>query len=532
MKTLGQVLATSLESYGIDIVFGIPGVHTIELYRGLGDTHIRHITPRHEQGGGFMADGYARVTGRPAACYIITGPGMTNIMTAMAQANADSVPMLVISAVNRTYDLAHGDGHLHELPDQSQTISGVCRFSHRLARPEDLPKVLARAFTVFRGGRPGPVHIEIPINVISQCADHVESCAVQQIFRPAPDPRGIAAAAAMISQARNPMIVLGGGAQDYPFEAKRLVDRIGARTILTVNGKGLLPPDHPLSLGARLPQSPVREALEAADVVLAIGTEIAETDTLLFDGSLKIDGKVIRIDIDINQLVKNAIPTIGICADAGLGMFALYNALADLKSFDAEDDVRKLRNLGDASMPLAYSDHGMILQKFADKFPNLIIVGDSTQPIYGGNMFYEPAQTRSYFNSTTGYGTLGYALPAAIGAKLAAGNKPVLSVIGDGGLQFSIGELAVLTEADTPIIILVWNNYGYREIKDFMVRADLPTIGVDVSGPKLDMIAKAYECDYSLIRTRKDLDHTIEGLSNLRRSLILEIVEDNIHATS
>jgi len=171
MATCGELLVQLLEAYGVEHVFGIPGVHTVELYRGLPTTSIRHVTPRHEQGAGFMADGYARVTGRPGVCFIITGPGMTNILTAMGQAYGDSVPMLVISSVNQRDQLAMGDGRLHELPSQRNVVAGVSAFSHTLMEPEQLPQVLARAFAIFACARPRPVHIEIPIDVIAQPAD-------------------------------------------------------------------------------------------------------------------------------------------------------------------------------------------------------------------------------------------------------------------------------------------------------------------------------------------------------------------------
>src|SRR5687768_1442594 len=198
MRTVGMYLAELLEVYGVEVIFGIPGVHTVELYRGLPNTRLRHITPRHEQGAGFMADGYARVSGRPAACFIITGPGMTNILTAMGQAFADSVPMLVISSVNRTAHLAMGQGRLHELPSQRQMVAGVAAFSHTLLHEDQLPEVLARAFAIFASARPRPVHIEIPIDVITRPADHLPRHAVPLPSRPAPAPDAIGRAAAML----------------------------------------------------------------------------------------------------------------------------------------------------------------------------------------------------------------------------------------------------------------------------------------------------------------------------------------------
>lgn len=177
MATCGEVLVEILQNYGIDTIFGIPGVHTVELYRGLNCTNIRSITPRHEQGAGFMADGYARVSGKVAACFIISGPGMTNIAMAMGQALADSIPMLVISSVNHSYQLGLGEGRLHEMPSQRSLVSGEARFSHTLLGVDELPKILARAFTLFNSERPGPVHIEIPIDVITRRADHIDRTA-------------------------------------------------------------------------------------------------------------------------------------------------------------------------------------------------------------------------------------------------------------------------------------------------------------------------------------------------------------------
>ena len=147
-------------------MFGIPGVHTVELYRGLAGSKIRHVTPRHEQGAGFMADGYARVSGKPGVAFVITGPGLTNTITAMGQARADSIPMLVISGVNASGTLGKGLGHLHELPDQRGMMEKVALFSQRITGAGELPEVLARAFQLFARSRPGPVHIEIPIDVM------------------------------------------------------------------------------------------------------------------------------------------------------------------------------------------------------------------------------------------------------------------------------------------------------------------------------------------------------------------------------
>ena len=525
-KTCGEVLVELLQSYGIEIVFGIPGVHTVELYRGLPATSIRHITPRHEQGAGFMADGYARVTGKPAACFIISGPGMTNIVTAMAQAYSDSVPMLVISSVNNSHELALGQGRLHELPSQRQLVAGVSVFSHTVARPNELDQVLARAFAVFDSARPGPVHIELPLDVITAVASSANIRPIGARYRSAPGSSAIADALALLRNASQPFIVLGGGTQDAADEARKLVDSLGIRTVLTVNAKGVLPPDHPLNLGSRMPLRPVLDALQAADVVLAIGTELGETDTLLFDDQLRLDGKVIRVDIEPEQLTRNVLPFISICADAGLTMQAFNDALQDFEAFEHQAEVSELRRASDALAPEAYRKHGRFLDLIAQTLPGAIIAGDSTQPVYGGNLFYEATTPRSYFNSSTGYGTLGFGLPAALGAKLALPDRHVVSLIGDGGLQFTLGELATAVELNLAIPILVWNNNGYGEIKRYMLERDIPTIGVDIYTPDFIAIAKGFGCEARRVATRSEFIETLGQSVGAPGPTLIDIPED------
>ena len=165
MTSIGEALVSALVARDVDTVFGIPGVHTVELYRGLAASGIRHVTPRHEQGAGFMADGYARVSGKPGVAFVITGPGLANTLTAMGQARADSVPMLVVSGVNSLPSLGKGFGHLHELPDQQAMAKTVALRSERIERSADLQPVLDKAYAPFQTGRPGPTHIEIPLDI-------------------------------------------------------------------------------------------------------------------------------------------------------------------------------------------------------------------------------------------------------------------------------------------------------------------------------------------------------------------------------
>ena len=527
MTTCGEVLPRLLESYGIDIVFGIPGVHTVELYRGLPATGLRHITPRHEQGAGFMADGYARACGKPAGCFIISGPGMTNITTAMGQAYADSVPMLVISSVNNTHELGLGEGRLHELPDQQALVRGVSVFSHTVFRAAELPAVLARAFAVFDSARPGPVHIELPLDVITAPGEGLPLAPHRTHSGPGPDPQAVEQAAALLKSAQLPFVVLGGGTQAAAGSARALVDRLGAMAALTINAKGVLPPGHPLSLGSTLPLEPVLKALQSADVVLAIGTELSETDTLLFNGQLNLRGKVIRIDIEAEQLTRNVLPDVALCTDAGLAMAALYDALDGYQPDCVTIQARVAAMRGELAklLPPAYRAHHRFLDRVAEALPGVIIVGDSTQPVYGGNLTYEPAEPRTYFNSSTGYGTLGYGLPAAFGAKLARPDRPVVSLIGDGGIQFTIGELATAVELELPVPILLWNNRGYGEIRRYMAERDIPLIGVDIYTPDFLAIARGFGCTAVKAESFEHLERTLKTANNADKPTIVEIDE-------
>lgn len=530
MLTCGELLVQLLESYGVEVVFGIPGVHTVELYRGLPATRIRHITPRHEQGAGFMADGYARASGKPGVCFIITGPGMTNIMTAMGQAYADSIPMLVISSVNRIAELGLGGGRLHELPSQRQVIAGASAFSHTLMRPDELPAVLSRAFAIFASGRPRPVHIEIPIDVITASAEHVNRKLGALPSRPAPCPDAIAQAAKMLKAAKRPVVLLGGGTCDASTEATALVEALDAPVANTINAKGVLPKNHPLGIGSNQSLAPVRELVLDADVVLAIGTELGETDyDVVFDGQFRVGGALIRIDIDPAQLHSNFIADLAILSDARLAIRSLLQHLGAPKplSADSPGSVRaaKVRRELAQQWPETWRGQRRTLETVQEVLPDVLIVGDSTQPVYSGNHLYEPTQPRSWFNSSTGYGTLGYGLPAAIGAKLAAPTRPVVSLIGDGGLQFTFAELASAVEAEAGIVILLWNNHGYGEIKRYMDRRDIPQIGVDIFTPDFIAAARALGCEAERATSFEHLSELLQRGARANKPLLIELME-------
>ncbi|MDS9470106.1 5-guanidino-2-oxopentanoate decarboxylase [Paracoccus sp. MBLB3053] len=524
--TVGEALPSLLEAHGIDTVFGIPGVHTVELYRGMANTSLRHVTPRHEQGAGFMADGYARASGRPAACFIISGPGMTNIATAMGQAYADSIPMLVISSVLNRNELGRGEGRLHELKNQSALVSGVSAFSHTVMSAEDLPAIIDRAAAVFNSARPRPVHIELPLDVIVEPAGRIALDRPQQISVPAPDAVAVARAAEWLGSARRPLVILGGGAVAAGDSARQMVEALGAPTLLTINAKGLLVPGHPLLVGSLLPQSPMLDELRDADVVLAVGTELGETDTLLFGARPRIDGRLIRVDIEAEQIMRNAQPALGIVADSRSFCPALIAALGDTPA-PQTDRTAALRAKSLATVTPVYHTHGRILDLIASAYPDAIFAGDSTQPVYGGNLTYDAQRPRSWFNSSTGFGTLGYGLPAAMGAKLACPERPVIGLIGDGGLQFTVAEIASAVELGLSLPVIVWNNRGYGEIKTYMRDRGIPEIGVDILTPDFQMIARGFGAKATRVETPSALLEALAAAFSENGPTIIEI-EDHV----
>jgi acetolactate synthase-1/2/3 large subunit len=530
MRTCGEELIRLLPEYGVETVFGIPGVHTVELYRALPTSSIRHVTPRHEQGAGFMADGYARASGKPGVCLVITGPGTTNILTAMGQAYADSIPMLVISSVNRTYELGLGGGRLHELSSQRSMVAGVSAFSHTLMRPNELPEILDRAFTLFASARPRPVHIEIPIDVITQPLAQRSPRRFVPPAGPGPDPEAIERAAHLMRAARKPLLLLGGGAIAAAREAIQLAQVWDAPTAYTINAKGILPKDHPLSLGSNQSLPPVRALAAEADVVLAIGTELGETDyDVVFDGGFRLGGRLIRIDIDSGQLQCNFAAEVGIVSDARLAIQALLRELAPVSRPTETSGGRRAARAREqlkAQCAPAWTSQHRVLDLIQQTLPEVIIVGDSTQPVYSGNHMYEATRIRSWFNSSTGYGTLGYGLPAAIGARLAEPQRPVVCLIGDGGIQFTLPELASAVEAGVPIIVLLWNNRGYGEIKRYMLGRNIEPLGVDIYTPDFLTLARGFGCEAKRATSWSELRDSLLKAAAATRPTVIEVMED------
>ncbi|MEE4278979.1 MAG: 5-guanidino-2-oxopentanoate decarboxylase [Halieaceae bacterium] len=534
----GERLVELLEAYGIDTVFGIPGNHTVALYRGLAGSRIRHISPRHEQGAAFMADGFARACGRPAACFLITGPGLANALTPIMQALADSIPMLVITAVGARSHLGHGEGRLHELPDQQALAAQCTRFSHTLLDPDDLPRVLARAFAVFDGERPGPVHIEIPTDLISAPARPATPW--PRVTPPCASPAALDELAGRLLSAQRPTLLLGGGAIDAADALRAVAELSAAAVVTTTNGKGLLPPGHPLLVGGSPSLASVRDELARSDVVLAVGTEFGETDydMLFLDEPLET-GWLARLDIDARQLGRNQIADLPLCGAARESASELKRRLVEKLEHSsvakdrelAAERVRALREAIAAEVHV-HPDMQRFFATVQASLPGLCLVGDSCLPTYYAVWQYEAPAPRCYFHSATGAGTLGYAIPAAIGARRALpSGTPVVALIGDGAAQFTLTELAAAVQESLPIIVIVWNNAGYGEIRNGMRATGLEPLGVEIQAPDFVAAATALGCHGARVKSLEALAEALREARDRAQPTLLELPEASFVAS-
>ncbi len=495
MKTVGERLVEGLAARGVEVIFGIPGVHTVEMYRGLSGSPVRHVTARHEQGCAFMADGYARVSGKPGVALVITGPGITNALTAMAQSRADSVPVLVISGVNRRDTLGLGMGYLHELPDQAAMVRALCP-TRQIGGPEEVGEVLDWAFATMATGRPGPVHIEVPTDVMPMaCAALAAPAGAAKAAVP-----DVAGAVSLLDAAKRVVILTGGGARRAEALLRALAERLDAPVVQTVNARGMLH-GHPLVVPASPSMPGVRALIAGADQVLALGTEFGPTDYDMYaTGTMPDCGGMIRVDIGADQLARHQ-AALALQGDAAAVMAALL-AQVTVKRGDGAARAAGARAVAraelaelDALMPGRLA----MVEAVRAAIPGAIIVGDSTQPVYAGNLFYDHDRPGGWFNAATGYGALGFGPGAAVGAALAAPCVPVVCLIGDGGLQFSPGELRTAVDEHLPITFVVWNNGAFNEIADAMRGANTEVIGCAPSPLKMEPFAAACDLPFTSV---------------------------------
>ncbi len=520
-RACGEALVALLADYGIDTAFGIPGVHTIELYRGLERQGLRHILTRHEQGAGFMADGFARASGRPAACFLISGPGLTNAATPIAQAYSDSQPMLVVASTNTRREIGKGWGPFHELRNQRLIAEQFTAYAGQALSPEDIPEVVAQAFAAM-ASRPRPVYIEVPRDLLSEPAVGEWSPRMPP-ERPAPRPEAIAEAARLLKGAERPLVLVGAGASGAAEPLTQVVERSGALVISSFCGKGIVSEGHEQTLGAALSLPEARALVAKADVLLAIGSEVSTVDAS--NQTLSITGRLIRVDIDPRKMVDRYPADVPILADATLTAVALAEALSEapkhgLAAAWRADLAHARACLGRLGGPKA-DEHRAVLEVLRRTLPeDAIVVGDMTQLAYTANHAFPVMRPRTWLHPAS-YATLGYALPTAIGAKLAAPDRPVVSLAGDCGFLFTCQEMATAAELKLPLVQILWNNEALGEIRDAMTAAQIAPTAVHGQNPDFLNLARSFGWRAERAQSLSDLASQIEaGLAAEGPSLI------------
>jgi 5-guanidino-2-oxopentanoate decarboxylase len=476
----GEALIGLLEDYGVSTIFGIPGVHNVEMYRALPRSGIRHVLTRHEQGAGFMADGYARATGKPGVCFTITGPGLTNIMTPLGQAWSDSSNVLVISSALDIADSAQGRGRLHEMISQVNAAAAVTATALRSYTPQDMQDAVARIFAGFASARPRSAYLEIPLDLLSMPAGDGWT-ARRMPARPQISSDDIRFAAMMLQGAKSPMMILGGGAMSAGAAALQIAESLGAPILTTTAGKGTVPANHPLVWGYVMGNPEAQAQLMASDCVLAVGTELSETD---FWNNACVLSNLIRIDIDPASIARPHTAKLALLGDAGPAMVELATHFSGSRTSHLKPPL-----LSDDPLRVMLSK---VLSVIRDNLPaDTVIASDMTQIAYAANEIFPVSNPRTWLHPV-GFGTLGFALPAAIGAKIGMGEKPVAALAGDYGFQYTINELGTAVEHKLPLPILLWNNEALGQIRDDMVMKGIQPNAVTLRNPDFQGLAKAY----------------------------------------
>lgn len=531
MKFGEAIIDLISDSYGVDTVFGIPGVHTIELYRGVHRRQLRSVVPRHEQGGAFMADGYSRVTGRPGVCLFVTGPGVLNAMTPIAQAWHDSMPMLVLAATTATGDRLRGRGSLHDVGDQTAITREITSISETVEDPDRFAELVADAWSSWATGRPRPVHLAVPVDLLSRETGPIS--AVSRPRRPMePERTDIAAATTALRNSVRPVILAGGGARAAGDDIRALADFLDAPVVTTGNAKGMIPADHPLSVGTLLPFAPVLDLLEKADVVLALGTEFSEVDRLYTGAALAISGTLIRVDIDPAQLSSYLAADIGIAADTGRTVAALLTGLRSTPPVPRSGAVRSAETVAAVTFSAQTTGHAPWLDALgASLTADTVTVLDSTQLAYSA-LHYLPGGRPGNWIAPYGLGTLGPALPMAIGARIGRPEAPVVAVAGDGGVLFTLPELATAVDDGSPLTLVIWDNAGYGEIRDSFDRSSAPRVGTETTAHDLVAIAKGFGAAASRVDSPAEFSDALTAASARGGVTVIVATEPGSPATT
>ncbi|HEX5502541.1 MAG TPA: thiamine pyrophosphate-dependent enzyme, partial [Thermomicrobiales bacterium] len=505
--TGGQALAQSLAREGVDTIFGLPGAQLDWAFDALHEVRdrIRVVHTRHEQATSYMADGYARATGKVGACLVVPGPGVLNAGAGLATAYACSSPVLCLAGQIDSRLIGGMRGELHEIKDQRAVLDAVTKWTGRALSPGDVPGLVREAFAQLRSGRPAPVGLEIPPDVLRQTAE-VALLDPRPVERQPADPTLIEQAAELLAGAERPAFYVGSGvlAAGAWEELRAVAEALGAPVVMSRNGRGALSARHPLAL------NPVAglEALPAADLVVAVGTRFLEPAT---GWDLPAGLRVIQIDVAPDEVGRNVAPAVGIVADAKLALAALRDALdgAMLRGTWRPADIAAIRERADDTLfelqPQA-AFAGAIRAALPDDGVYVCDVNQVSYWSWVGFPVYEP---RTFL--TSGYqGTLGAGYATALGAQVGRPERKVVAVLGDGGFGYALQELATAKAHRINAVAVVFDDGAYGNVKR-MQREQFEgrTIASDLTNPDWPLLARSFGVAGLRATTPDELEGTL-----------------------
>ncbi len=489
LKTGGEATVEALIAHGVDTLFGLPGIQNDWLYNALFDSrdHIRVIHSRHEQGCAYMALGYALATGGPGLFNVVPGPGLLNATAAMATAYALNAKVFCLTGQILSRNIGKGIGDLHEIPQQSEVLRGLTKWNDIVLHPSDVGRKVAQAFYEMESGRPRPVALEIPPDVLKLRAEVSAPPTPWPPFAPPVDAGAVETAGQWLGAAQNPLIFVGGGAQGVSAEVTQLAELLQAPVVAYRTGHGLLDSRHPLSL--KLPEA--HAYYRSADAILAIGSHMRSP---LQRWGSDSDMKIIRIDVDSDAMHRIQRPDLPIVARAEDALPPLLAAVDrhNRKRQPRDEQMRALK--ADWAKASAFLEPQISYLKIIreELGEDGIFVDELTQMGYAARIIMPVYKPRSYFSS--GYqGTLGYGFPTALGVKVARPDLPVLSIAGDGGFMFSVGELATAVQHRIPLVTIIFNNDAYGNVRTMQIRDyDERVIATDLLNPDFVKLGEAF----------------------------------------
>ena len=489
-----QALVRQLRSEGVDTVFALPGVQMMAAFDALYEAQddIRLIQTRHEQATTYMADGYARVTGRPGVAMVVPGPGAYNAGASLETAYAASSPVLLIAGQIFSDALGKRQGQLHEVDDQLDVFKPITKWNHRVTRVEEIPEAVHEAMRHLKTGRPRPVELEVPPDTLA-AEGNTDIIEPEEYPRASPASEDVARAAKLLREAKRPAIIAGGGTMisGASHELLELAEFIQAPVMTSPQSKGILPEDHYLSVGTNYASlGPAHRVIPESDVLLAVGTRL-----LIRDLETETPPRLIHIDADATEIGKNLPAEVGIAADAKEALAALLRHLraggSPKESRRGEIEgykkrfAKEVRELAPEQTDIVST----IRRILAD---DAVLVSGVTNIGYWSNVAYPAKQPGTYLTSSY-FGTLGYAFPTALGAKAAKPGRQVVAICGDGGFMYNPQELSTAVKYGINVVAVVFNNGAYGASQwDQTHRYGRRFIGTDLHNPDFVELAKAF----------------------------------------